>query len=539
MIPMHLSDEQSVNSTMMMVGGLGRGAFRMARWLSRHKKSVEKPDNGLIKDALSVYRGGDVKSAGAGDKEALRSLIRDLSGARDISAGEHFVFSGERTDLSFFWKRNGQGCVLMPQSLLDTIPDNALKERAASVLAGAVLDGSLIKQPDGWQITRKGELEIYRMDFVKARLKSELNLSQDALIQLSGDKRKILHDRIDAALLKAGINPERYAGCNRATLNKDTLFIKDFQDQMQFYIPGTGRRGQMLLPKEDLFELDQKTLAVFLNPEKSYFISEQPGSLKRVSGEKLFARLDNKNRKDLSNLQKMGSLMEVDSDKLAISMDPSRAGESWIICDRHLNEYILTAKGEALLPGGVEVIVLDGGGRGDLLLPKSAIDVAAVPREQTEVFLQSRDPEKVAAFWKTQKGLDQQLPGSGELLIRAGSFKETAAAYEVKTAGSGFETVAIAKEDGRVLSDGSLAVRVKEGGALLKSGQYSQAITRDGTQAVLKAYGGTAIGKSSAVTASLPVADPVSAGTKVVMQAAAKAVSAASESIGLSQGRRL
>jgi len=534
MIPMHLSDEQSVNSTMMMVGGLGRGAFRMARWLARHRKRLEKPDKGneLLKDALSVYRGGEMK--GSGSEEALKDLIRDLSGTRDISAGEQFIFTGEKTDLSFFWKREGGGAAILPKSSVMAIPDEVLRDQVSSILAEGVLAGSLAEGPSGWSLTRKGEQEIYRMDFVKERLKSELVFSEAALGDLSAEKERILHDRIDTALLKAGIDPARYEGYNRATLNKQTLFVREFDDQIQFHIPGTGRRGGMLIPKSDLFDLNEKTYAVFLHPEKAYFISEKPGAIKRVSGQELFARLEDKNKKDLARLK---TIVEAKGDNLALVIDPSRAGESWLICDRHLNDFVFTAKGEAILPSGTEVIVLDGMGRGDFVMPKSAIDTVAVPQDQAEAFLQIRDPEKVAAFWEAQSGLDSQLPESGELMIRAGSFSETAEAYEVQTAGSGFEHVVIAKSDGRMLPDGSLAVRIREDSALLRSGQYSQTITKDGTQAVLKVYGGTAMGKAAGISAAIPAVDPVSAGAKAVMQAAGGAAQAAGQAIGLSQSR--
>lgn len=533
MIPMHLSDEQAVNSTMMMVGGFGRGAFRLARWISRHQPRGLAPGEeagSLLKDALSVYRGGE---AVEGRRGPLQELIRDLSGTEDISAGQDFVFTGSRGDLSYFWRRSGKSPVFMPAGALSSIPDPELKTKTLSVLAEGVLKGELTREtwPEGWSITVKGEREILKMPFVKERLKEELHFSQAALAGLEEKEGAIRMDRIDQALKTAGIDPARYAGCGRATLNKNSLFIGEQKDGMLFYIPGTGRREQMLVPKSDLLKLDQKTYAVFFSPEKDYFLKDAQGGIKALKGKLLFKRFDNKS--SAQTLSELKTLMDKPEDLIG-AIDPSRAGEKWILTDQGLKEHLFTAKGEGKTPGGGEVIILDGKGGGDLLLPKEAIGAVAVPEQRGEEYLKTRNPEEIAGFWEKNPALSAQLENRGELIIRPEAFEEKADCFVIGPRDTkGFMRVSVSKGDCRILENGSLAVELKEEtGALLKAGSYSQSVTREGAQSILKSLGGKAM-EPVALAEAAPalLTTPVSAGAKVIMEAA----KTASQAVGLSQ----
>lgn len=524
MIPFNISDEQPINTSAMMVGGMGRSAFRMSRWIARQRRAKRLENTGLLKDALSVYRGGE---AVKGDSQHLHELIRDLTGTTDLSAGKDFIFLGDRSDFSFFWRREKGKNIILDKQMIEQIPDAELKERVKSVMAMGVLDGSLLESKAGFTLSQKGEKLIYQMDFIMRRLKKNLNVSETVLETFEAEKSVMKSDRIDAALKALGIDPAIYDGCNRATLNTGTLLIKEMEDQTLFFVPTTGRSMQVLIPNDNLVRLDERTFAAFIRPDEKFFIKNRNGAAEQISGKDLFSYFDSKNKtKEIKDLEQMKVAMNGPEEELATAADPSRQGEEWIVSDETGNEFLFSVKNEISLPDGTEALVLQGGkGQADIILPKSAIgDVALPARESTSI--PPLDPERIKAFWAKNEGLRSQLPKTEELIFRPGNYKEFSDSFSVQAGrNSSFEKITFSKAEGTVLQDGSLAVNLKDG-AKIKSGAYSQTLTKSGADAIMKAYGAgqsaSAASAAAAAVKTMPVIDPATAAAKTVMQVAAK-----------------
>ena len=304
MMPMHVTSEESLNSTTQVyaTGALAavkavrltaKATVKTAKWtgrfIAKHHTKPGTTAEELIKDACSAYRGGFVKNAN--DPE-VSSMVNDLAGDGSEKLDGRFFFTGDRTDLSYFWRRadKNSACV-MPKTLIEDIDDPELKSKVTSTLTKARMDGYIIPTQDAYVITPKGEKLIYDTNFITDRLKKEVGILSDAGEQLE-------KDRINATLKARGIDPAKYDGYDRATVNKRMLKIGETDTgDVKYYVPGTKRKLTVEIPKKDTIDIDGQTEGIFLDPKKDYKVAENGGQSRMIKGDELFRHYDNKNER--------------------------------------------------------------------------------------------------------------------------------------------------------------------------------------------------------------------------------------------------
>ena len=297
----HVTDEQGINSAMMLCGEGASGAYRLSKWgikrawnkrKSRRSTGPEQADP-LVSDACSAYRGGYTST----DNPENSTLLRDLSGKTNFPGnGEKpFFWTGEKDDLSWFWKKTERNTsVILPVETIDEIPDESLRARVRSTMEQARLDGLVDKVSNSYVLTDKGQKEILDPEFIRRRLIKECNLYANTCENLDERRKELENDRIDRKLEELGRTKE-FEGCDRITLNKKKLLADDTAENVvRFYVPSTGRKKTVDIPKADLIELDDMTFAAFLRKGQTYFVNGEP-----ISEAELFASFENKNNANL------------------------------------------------------------------------------------------------------------------------------------------------------------------------------------------------------------------------------------------------
>ena len=297
----HVTDEQGINSAMMLCGEGASGAYRLSKWgikrawNKRKSRRSTKPEQAdpLVSDACSAYRGGYTST----DNPENSTLLRDLSGKTNFPGnGEKpFFWTGEKDDLSWFWKKTERNTsVILPVETIDEIPEESLRARVRSTMEQARLDGLVDKVSNSYVLTDKGQKEILDPEFIRRRLIKECNLYANACENLDERRKELENDRIDRKLEELGRTKE-FEGCDRITLNKKKLLADDTAENVvRFYVPSTGRKKTVDIPKADLIELDDMTFAAFLRKGQTYFVNGEP-----ISEAELFASFENKNNANL------------------------------------------------------------------------------------------------------------------------------------------------------------------------------------------------------------------------------------------------
>lgn len=362
MLPMHISDEQSLDSTLMLCAGAGRSAFRMARFVCKHRSKTNTNNaqiDGTLENVCSAYRGGSstIEPGEAG------KLMRELAG-NDSLNGE-FFFTGKSSDLSFFWRMHGKGVhATLDRSVIDNIADEKLRARVISVLTKARLDGSLRLDGDVYSITGKGLRDILRPDFIMKRLRDECEYLGIAADTLEDERKQRENDRIDKRLRELGRESD-FANCDRITLNIPTLYRDESSDAMRFFVPGTARRMTVELPKTDIIGLDDDTFAAFLRRGSSYKVNGQ-----NMPETELFKKFDNKNAGE-----KIRSAVD-DGIRSAQAEEKLIGTKLYILRDGEPVEYEVTRVWAS--PEGDHLHLKSvSGNDADLLLPADAIDKLA------------------------------------------------------------------------------------------------------------------------------------------------------------------
>lgn len=294
----HVTDDQSINSAMMLSGVGAAMAFKMARFTvihayKKHRQNA-KPEaaDPLLSDACSAYRGGHVSSE---DPEA-QTLLRDLSGGDeliDATAEKPFFWLGDKSDLSYFWKKTERDTeVMLPRSVIDEIPDEALRKRVLSNITQARIEGTVLPIGDAYFLTDEGRKRILKPDFIRSRLVKEcefLGIATNGLEEIREQKQ---NDYIDKRLEELGLTGH-FDGRDRITLNKKTLLVDaGADDVVRFFVPGTSREKQVDIPKTDLIELDEKSYAAFLRKDAAYMVNGEP-----MPEAELFLYFNDKNKK--------------------------------------------------------------------------------------------------------------------------------------------------------------------------------------------------------------------------------------------------
>ena len=270
-----ITEEQAINGALNICTQGGMAVTRFAGWFLRApgnmirmtgsiinytgkitekiKELKGRSEKGLLEDACSYYRGGFVKN---GAEPKMQELIADLRGTEFTRADGNFIFLGDKSDLSYFWKKNenNEPLVLL-RSYVDSIEDPGIKRGTISALTQAKERGFLTFDGNAYALTKKGKEAVLDPGFIANRLKGE----------------EVFFEKAFQAL--------------KENLPKLYVFEELGKEPTEYYLIGTikGADGQdfMKLISEDKQELilpeDAKGKIAFENKEAGEkFIKENP-----------------------------------------------------------------------------------------------------------------------------------------------------------------------------------------------------------------------------------------------------------------------
>ena len=541
----HVTDEQGINSAMMLCGEGASGAYRLSKWgikrawnkrKSRRSTGPEQADP-LVSDACSAYRGGYTST----DNPENSTLLRDLSGKTNFPGnGEKpFFWTGEKDDLSWFWKKTERNTsVILPVETIDEIPEESLRARVRSTMEQARLDGLVDKVSKSYVLTDKGQKEILDPEFIRRRLIKECNLYADACENLDERRKELENDRIDRKLEELGRTKE-FEGCDRITLNKKKLLADDTAENVvRFYVPSTARKKAVDIPKADLIELDDMTFAAFLRKGQTYFVNGEP-----ISEAELFASFENKNnanlirttvaRAEASAAKEMGIAGYDDPE--AFFEAALRAGmEGETLQTKAATEEAVAEAGTESLAGDEEIFPEVGGGldtgdsayvifpegpdheaevvpykvdhtvntkdgrhlylvpedptRGDLLLPAEAEDHLVFSDNgiaEMQIILFPEEVQEYEKFLQVQT-TPVSVPES-RLNVRSSQIEQTENGFLLHPKDAPFEAVQLDAKDVELLPDGSANICLRPDATYtVTSGDVSYSVSGDGAEHLLK-----------------------------------------------------
>ncbi len=508
----HVTDEAGINSAMMLAGTGAHGAYHLAKFCVKHElqkrkaKKTTEADDTLISDACSAYRGGTTTS---NDPE-IHTLLQDLTGSPDLgNAGEKpFFWTGERGDLSYFWKKDEQGKpVVLKNETIEGIEDEAVRTGVRSTVAQARMEGLLNRSGDDYFLTDAGKKVILNPTFIKKRLVRECELYGIANENLDKMRKDLENDRIDKKLAELGRTGE-FEGCDRVTLNKQRLLVDDTaEDVVRFYLPGTARKKTVDLPKEDLIELDEKTFAAFLRKDKQYLVN---GELKPETD--VFHYFENKNKKDRirdaadrgEQAAKTEAAAEETETKTAADIlagdeeISSKAGDG---LDTGDPAYVIFPEGpdhEAeVVPYTVDhtidtkdgkhlYLVPEDPTRGDLLLPAEAENHLFFGDGGLAIMQIDLFPEEIAKYaYLLEPQTD--VVNQSKLQVPQSHYELTENGFLVHPKDAPWESVLLKAEDVSVQADGSAVLNLHSNTTYdVKTGDVSYTVTGRGAEKLLQ-----------------------------------------------------
>ena len=207
---LNVTEEQSVNSAFNLTAqGISAG-FRFSSWLEKRKTKqaneadlqAQKNAAELRSDACSYYRGGYVQNA---DEPQMQELINDLRGTDFTRADGNFIFLGDKSDLSYFWKKNeANENIILPRSCIESIEDNSIKRGTLSALTQAKEKGFLTFDGEAYALTEKGKEAVLDPGFIANRLKAEEVFYEKAWQGLKDQSEKLY------VFTEAGADPTEF-----------------------------------------------------------------------------------------------------------------------------------------------------------------------------------------------------------------------------------------------------------------------------------------------------------------------------------------
>ena len=207
---LNVTEEQSVNSAFNLTAqGISAG-FRFSSWLEKRKTKqaneadlqAQKNAAELRSDACSYYRGGYVQNA---DEPQMQELINDLRGTEFTRADGNFVFLGDKSDLSYFWKKNeANENIILPRSCIESIEDKSVKRGTLSALTQAKEKGFLTFDGEAYALTEKGKEAVLDPGFIANRLKAEEVFYEKAWQGLKDQSEKLY------VFTEAGADPTEF-----------------------------------------------------------------------------------------------------------------------------------------------------------------------------------------------------------------------------------------------------------------------------------------------------------------------------------------
>lgn len=228
--------------------------------------------------------------------------------------------------------------------------------------------------------TEVGKRYITQSDFVISRLEAEYKFFTTAATVLEQEtidyKNVQKEDLINAELRKRGIDPEQYAGYQRVSINRKSLqAVQNGKDWLVF-VPGTARQQKVILPGDNVVELNERTLIVFIDPNKQYL---GLGTKKQLTGAELMASFDDKTARQTRHpsIEAIRTTATTPTIPQPASPAKLKIGETVFAPDHfcnslRLNEY--KVQGVLVDVNGRNLYKLKGEGVPEQILPEEALD---------------------------------------------------------------------------------------------------------------------------------------------------------------------
>lgn len=571
---LNVSEEQSVNGGLMLTTTCASSSFRLGKWIFKHMKgrtSSAEADS-LLTNALSAYRGGYCD----GEPAELKELVRDLAGTQDARLDGNFIFLGNKSDLSYFWKRaDKKNSVIMLRSYIDQIPDDKLRTSVISTMTKAQLDGVVAFDGRSYALTDKGKKAIFNTDFALGRLRNECQHLGIAKTVLDAQYDNVQNDRIDKRLSELGLDG-KFDNCDRVTANKAKLLARNNGSNMSFFVPGTSRMTTVDIPSDHVIELDDKTLAVFLERGKDISATVNGEAVSVPEGE-IFKAFENKNKGAtpdqiacaVENAEKealaeegvcMGSF-----DEDVFMGTAERRGNALAKIGKEYTVFLPNGEAAPYTVSGAWLDV-DGnehyhlmsadGAHGDLLLPQDAINCVAFENANDgRSFIQAHSDmaQEYDRFFSLQ-GENAETVSELEYRVKQGSYTKTEDGYTIPARGNKHVNVNVPSSQASVNENGELIVALKGSDPVkVSTGAYQTTVSAEGAGKMLgksaeviknASAAADAAARASTSTASvgmqtaasvIPPVEGISASAKIVMQAAATVTSGVSQTASVAQ----
>ena len=247
----NVTEEQSVNGAFNLISQGASAAKSLYSWLEKRKQNdlkqselnVEQAKTDIRSDACSYYRGGYV----ANPKEAeFKALENGLRGTEFTRADGNFVFLGDKSDLSYFWKKNENNeSVVLLRSYVDGIEDASVKRGTISALTQAKEKGFLTFDGEAYALTAKGKEAVLDPGFIANRLKAEEVFFEKAWQATKDNSQKLY------VFTEAGKDPTEYYHIGNIKGSDGKDFMKLVSEDKQELILPEDAKGKIAFESKE------------------------------------------------------------------------------------------------------------------------------------------------------------------------------------------------------------------------------------------------------------------------------------------------
>ena len=248
---LQVTEEQSVNGAFNLISQGASAAKSLYSWLEKRKQNdlkqselnVEQAKTDIRSDACSYYRGGYVANPNEAEFKALENGLR---GTEFTRADGNFVFLGDKSDLSYFWKKNENNeSVVLLRSYVDGIEDASVKRGTISALTQAKEKGFLTFDGEAYALTAKGKEAVLDPGFIANRLKAEEVFFEKAWQATKDNSQKLY------VFTEAGKDPTEYYHIGNIKGSDGKDFIKLVNEDKQELILPEDAKGKIAFESKE------------------------------------------------------------------------------------------------------------------------------------------------------------------------------------------------------------------------------------------------------------------------------------------------
>ena len=247
----NFTEEQSVNGAFNLISQGASAAKSLYSWLEKRKQNdlkrselnVEQAKTDIRSDACSYYRGGYVANPNEAEFKALENGLR---GTEFTRADGNFVFLGDKSDLSYFWKKNENNeSVVLLRSYVDGIEDASVKRGTISALTQAKEKGFLTFDGEAYALTAKGKEAVLDPGFIASRLKAEEVFFEKAWQATKDNSQKLY------VFTEAGKEPTEYYHIGNIKGSDGNDFMKLVSEDKQELILPEDAKGKIAFESKE------------------------------------------------------------------------------------------------------------------------------------------------------------------------------------------------------------------------------------------------------------------------------------------------